>query len=71
MNNNNDNKRSPAFDLEALSKAYEQSLSGVKMGDKDIPMTAKGKRPAPKRELKSFTPKDYRPHIEATPDMTR
>ena len=68
MNNNNDNKRSPAFDLEALSKAYEQSLSGVKMGDKDIPMTAKGKRPAPKRELKSFTPKDYRPHIEATPE---
>ena len=33
--NNNKNRRSPAVDLEALSKAYEQSLNNVTLGGRD------------------------------------
>ncbi|MBQ8968050.1 DHHW family protein [Ruminococcus sp.] len=64
------NRRSPAVDLEALSKAYEQSLNNVTLGGKDIP-TPEVKRktaPAPERELKSFVPRDYRPVAEASPE---
>ncbi len=69
MENNNKNKRSPAFDLEALSKAYEDSLNNVTMGDKDIPTPpVRKKTPVPDRELKSFVPRDYRPAAESSPE---
>ena len=67
--NNNKNRRSPAVDLEALSKAYEQSLNNVTLGGRDIPTPAVRKKPAAeKRELKNFVPQDYRPRTEATPE---
>ena len=66
---NKNHGRSPAFDLEALSKAYEQSLNDVTLGGKDIPIPEARKKPsAPVRELKSFVPQDYRPRTEATPE---
>ena len=64
----NNGKRSPAYDLEALSKAYEQSLNDVTMGGKNIP-TPEKKRPVQKKvtgELKSFVPQDYRPQREGS-----
>ena len=67
MDEKNNNRRSPAFDLEALSKAYEQSLNDVTLGGKNIP-TPERKRPVPRTtgtsELKSFVPEDFRPQKE-------
>ena len=64
MMDNKNEKRSPAFDLEALTKAYEQSLNDVTLGGKDIP-TPESRRTArntkPIGELKSFVPEDFTP----------
>ena len=69
IDSNNKNRRAPAVDLEALSKAYEQSLNNVTLGGKDIPTPAVRRKPVTEnRELKSFVPQDYRPHTEAAPE---
>lgn len=58
--NDHDKERSPAIDLEALSRAYEQSLRDVSFGGKSVPIPSNEKsrqKPAPTGELKDFTPK--------------
>lgn len=71
MMDNKNEKRSPAFDLEALTKAYEQSLNDVTLGGKDIP-TPESRRTArntkPIGELKSFVPEDFTPAGEGAAD---
>ena len=71
MMDNKNNKHSPAFDLEALTKAYEQSLNDVTLGGKDIP-TPEARRTArntkPIGELKSFVPEDFSPMNESGPE---
>jgi hypothetical protein len=71
MMDNKNNKHSPAFDLEALTKAYEQSLNDVTLGGKDIP-TPEARRTArntkPVGELKSFVPEDFSPMNEGAPE---
>lgn len=59
MSEYNDHDQEIVPDLEALSRAYEQSLRDVSFGDKDIPLSrTKKKRPAPTGELKDFVPTD-------------
>lgn len=71
MMDDKNNKHSPAFDLEALTKAYEQSLNDVTLGGKDIP-TPEARRTArntkPVGELKSFVPEDFSPMNESAPE---
>ncbi|ADU20758.1 DHHW family protein [Ruminococcus albus] len=59
MMDNKNNKHSPAFDLEALTKAYERSLNDVTLGGKDIPTpdnVRAHRNTQPVGELKSFVP---------------
>lgn len=71
MMDNKNKKNSPAFDLEALTQAYERSLNDVTLGGKDIP-TPEAKRALrntrPVGELKSFVPDDFQPTDETAPE---
>lgn len=62
-NNNKSQQRSPAPDLEALSKAYAQSLDNVMFGD--VPLSEVSQR---KTEKKEFRPKDYKAVKESSPE---
>ena len=64
--NNKNDRRSPAPDLEALTKAYEQSLNGKTTDVKQIP-AAEVKSSAAGAK-KGFVPEDYSPRNEATPE---
>ncbi len=70
MDNQNNKKRSlqrhsPAPDLEALSKAYAQSLNEVTFGGAPLSGASQQK---PQTEKKEFIPKDYRPVKESSPE---
>lgn len=77
MDNQNNKKRSPqrrspAPDLEALSKAYSQSLENVAFGGASQQKTQKSeksqKSETSQTEKKEFRPKDYKPVRESSPE---
>lgn len=77
MDNQNNKKRSPqrrspAPDLEALSKAYSQSLENVTFGGASQQKTQKSENPQKSEksqtEKKEFRPKDYKPVRESSPE---
>lgn len=70
MDNHNNKKRSPqrrspAPDLEALSKAYAQSLDNVTFGG--VPLSEVSEKKSP-TENKEFRPKDFKPVRESSPE---
>lgn len=60
--NKNNDRRSPAPDLEALTRAYEQSMNSPAP---EVKKQAEEEKP---EEPGGFVPKDYKPRAEATPE---